>query len=106
MYLEGTVKIPDVKGKITYREKGKTIYVEYEWRRVYDPERQFTIVNRKTIGKCSDNDRTLMQPNENFLKFFPEVELPEERDRTGRSCCLRIGTWIIIQKVINEYGLT
>ena len=106
MYLEGTVKIPDVKGKITYREKGKTTYVEYEWRRVYDPERQFTIVNRKTIGKCSDNDRTLMQPNENFLKFFPEVELPEERDRTGRSCCLRIGTWIIIQKVINEYGLT
>ena len=85
MYLDAMVKIPDVPGKITYRTKGNTTYVEYEYGRVYDKERQFTIANRKTIGKRSEADPTVMQPNENYMKFFPDVEMP---DRTERSCGL------------------
>ena len=46
-----------------------------------------------------------MQPNQNFLKFFPEAELPEEKDRTCRSGCLRAGTYIVIKKIIRDYRL-
>ena len=105
MYLDAVVKIPEVRGKITYRTKGKSTYVEYEYERTYDKETQYTNVRRKTIGKRSDVDDTMMQPNENFLKFFPETELPLEKDRTSRSCSLRIGTWIVLRKIINEYKL-
>ena len=102
MYLDAMVKIPEVPGKITYRTKGDTTYVEYEYGRVYDKERQFTIANRKTIGKRSEADPSVMQPNENYMKFFPDVEMP---DRTERSCGLQIGTWVVIRKIANDYGL-
>lgn len=46
-----------------------------------------------------------MQPNENFLKYFPDTDLPEEKDRAMRSCALRIGTWIVIRKIVNDYKL-
>lgn len=102
MYLDRMVKIPTAPGKITYRTKGKSTYVEYEYDRIYDRERQFTIVRRKTIGKRSGSDPTMMQPNENCMKFFPDTEIP---DRTERSCGLEIGSWIIIRKIINDYNL-
>ncbi len=105
MYLDSIVRIPEVKGKITFRKKGKSTYVEYEYGRDYDKERQFTLVNRKTIGKQSEVDPLMMQPNENFLRFFPNVQLPETKKRVERSCCLRIGTWIVIQKIIRDYKL-
>lgn len=106
MYLDVYVKVPEVKGKITFRTKGNTTYVEFEYDRVYSTEKQYTDVKRKTIGKLADEDKRIMQPNENFIKFFPDIELPEERDRSSRSCGLRIGTWVVIRKIVNEYKLT
>ena len=106
MYLDAYVKVPEVKGKITFRTKGNTTYVEFEYDRVYSTEKQYTDVKRKTIGKLADEDKRIMRPNENFIKFFPDIELPEERDRSSRSCGLRIGTWVVIRKIVNEYKLT
>jgi len=106
MYLDAYVKVPEVKGKITFRTKGNTTYVEFEYDRVYSTEKQYTDVKRKTIGKLADEDKRIMQPNENFIKFFPDTEFPEERDRSSRSCGLRIGTWVVIRKIVNEYKLT
>ena len=106
MYLDAYVKVPEVKGKITFRTKGNTTYVEFEYDRVYSTEKQYTDVKRKTIGKLADEDKRIMQPNENFIKFFPDTELSEERDRSSRSCGLRIGTWVVIRKIVNEYKLT
>ena len=105
MYLEALVKVPDVKGKITFRSKGGATYVEYECNRVYFPDRKYTTVSRKTIGKLADAEKQIMQPNENFLKYFPETALPEEKDRSSRSCALRIGTWIAIKKIIEDCKL-
>lgn len=105
MYLEALVKVPDVKGKITFRTKGGTTYVEYECNRVYFPDRKYTTVSRKTIGKLADVEKQIMQPNENFLKYFPETVLPEEKDRSSRSCALRIGAWIAIRKIVEDYKL-
>ena len=105
MYLDSLVKVPDVKGKITYRSKGDAVYVDYENSRIYHPDRKYTTVNRKTIGKLADPDKKMMQPNENFLKFCPDAELPDEKDRSLRSCGLRIGTWVVIRKIVNDYKL-
>ena len=51
------------------------------------------------------SDPTMMYPNPNFLKFFPEVALPEEKERSKRSSCLRIGSYILIKKIVLDYGL-
>jgi len=105
MYLKFLVDIPGVPGKITYRRKADTDYVYYEYDRKYDKGTQLTNPKRATIGKRSKDDPTKMQPNQNFLKYFPETELPEEMDRTYRSSCLRIGDYIVIKKIMEEYHL-
>ena len=105
MHLEFLVEIPKVKGKVTFRNKNGTDYVYYEYDRIYNPETQKTNPKRVTIGKRSGEDRRLMQPNQNFLKFFPDAELPEEKDRTVRSSCLRIGDYVVIRKILEGYGL-
>ena len=106
MYLDFTVKIPDVKNKITYRRKGEVDYVYYEYDRDYDKETKKTNPKRSTIGKKLESDPTRMVPNENYLKYFSAEENDENRERTERSCCLKIGAWLIIRKIIEEYKLS
>lgn len=105
MYLDFLMKIPEVPGKITRRKKGNSTYIEFEYNRVYDPKRQFTIAKRATIGKQSTSDSLMMLPNQNFLKYFPDADLPDEKDRTKRSSCLRIGAYIVIRKIIDDYKI-
>ena len=40
--------------------------------------------------------------NENFLKYFPDVNIPEEMNRSGRSPYLNIGPYVVLQKMIRE----
>ena len=105
MYLDFLIEIPDVPGKITTKEKGNAVYVNYEVGRAYYPDRKYTIPKRVTIGKLSKADERMMVPNQNFLTYFPEIELPEEKFNSNRSSCLRIGAYIIIQKILDEYKL-
>ena len=70
MYLDFLVKIPNCKGKITYRRKSDVDYVYYEYDRLYDKVTQKTNPKRVTIGKKSEADPTKMQPNENILNIF------------------------------------
>lgn len=105
MYLDLLVKTPEVPGKITFRKKGDATYVEFEYERIYDPKRQYTTVKRSTIGKQSKADPSTMQPNQNFLKYFPDADFPEEKNRTTRSSCLRVGSFIVIRKILKEYGI-
>lgn len=105
MYLDYLTDIPDVKGKITYRTKGDARYVYFEYDRIYNPAKQYTTVKRVTIGKVSDDDETKMRPNENFRKYFPEVEVPEEKECLSRSSCLKVGTYMAINKSIRDLEL-
>ena len=105
MYLDFLVKIPFVPGKITRRKKKDVVYIEFEYDRIYDPVRQYTFPKRVTIGKLSEIDPELMQPNQNFLKYFPDAELPETKNRTSRSSCLRVGAYFVLRKIIEEYNL-
>lgn len=106
MYLDFTVKIPDVRNKITYRRKGDVDYVYYEYDREYDKVTKKTNPKRSTIGKKLESDPTKMVPNENYLKYFSAEDTAESRERAERSCCIRIGAWLIIRRIIEEYKLT
>ena len=46
-----------------------------------------------------------MKPNQNFLKYFPDAELPESKNRTSRSSCLRVGAYFVLRKIIEECSL-
>ena len=48
----------------------------------------------------------MMLPNENYLKYFPDEDLPEINERAKRSSCLRIGAWLVIRKIMDEYRFT
>lgn len=106
MYLDFLVNIPISTGKITYRKKGDTDYVYYEYKRIYTKGSNITNPKRVTIGKRDKTDPSMMLPNENYLKYFPDEDLPEINERTKRSSCLRIGTWLVIRKIMDEYRFT
>lgn len=105
MYLDFSVEIPDVQGKITRQKKKGVIYIALEVGRVYLPERKYTIPKRVSIGKQLPNDPTRMVPNEQFLKYFPEVELPTDESMVGRSYTLRIGAFTVLLGIIKAYHL-
>ena len=105
MYLDFFIEIPDVKGKITTKKKGSSVYVNYEIGRDYDPEKKYNVPKRVTIGKVSGADSKMMVPNQNFLTYFPEVDLPELKYNLDRSSCLKIGAHLVIKKMFDEYHL-
>ena len=107
MYYDFLVKIPEQKGKISRNKRGETTYIEYTYDRKYIPEKKYNVPKRTTIGKMSVDDQTMMYPNPNFEKYFPDIVLPEESDTTvSRSSCIRVGAFMVIQKIINDYKLS
>lgn len=102
MYYDFKVKIPEVKGKIYERTIKGVVYINYEYDRIYKPDKKYNIPKRTTIGKKCEDDPEMMYPNPNFLTYFPDAELPEDQGRDARSSCLRIGTWIVIEKLMTE----
>ena len=50
MYLDFFIEIPDVKGKITTKKKGSSVYVNYEIGRDYDPEK--CLLYNKNTESC------------------------------------------------------
>lgn len=105
MYYDFTVPIPKVQGKITRMKKGKIIYIQLEIRREYLPDRKYTIPVRVSIGKVDPEHPGMMYPNEKYLDYFSDAPMPEERPEAYRSCSLRIGSYVIIKKVLEEYKL-
>ena len=105
MYFDFVVKIPDECGKITRKVKGDSTYISYEVGREYIQDKRYNIPKRIIIGKQSKEDKTMMVPNQNFRTFFPEAELPDEKFNSDRSSCLKIGSYIVIKKILDEYGI-
>jgi len=102
MYYDFKVKIPEVKGKIYEKVIKGVTYINYEYDRVYKPDKKYNIPKRTTIGKKCDDDPGMMFPNPNFLTYFPDAEFPEDQGRDNRSSCLRIGTFLVIEKLMME----
>lgn len=105
MYLDCTIKIPEAPGKISLITKGNTTYVRYVAERVYKPDKKYTSPNHKVIGKLADATGDLMIPNENYLKYFGAQDIPEIRNSVRRSSCIRVGAFIVIRKIMEDYKL-
>lgn len=105
MFLKYKVDIPVVPGKLVRKNRGGHTYIEYEYDRIYDPVKQYTYPKRASIGRVDPEDPTRMTPNENFLKYFPDAEIPEEIDRSDRSLYLNIGKYVILHKLIQDCKL-
>lgn len=105
MYYDFAVPIPDVPGKITVLKKGGNQYIQLEIGRKYLAERKYTIPERVSIGKPDPEHKGMMFPNEKYEEYFPAEPMPEERPEAYRSCALRIGPYIVIQKVLQEFKI-
>ena len=105
MYYDFEVPLPDAPGKLAYEKHGDTTYVKYEYDRIYDPEKKFTYPKRATIGKRSKEKSDMFLPNQNYLTYFPNAELPISDYRSTRSSCLRAGAFIVMSKIIKDYKL-
>ena len=105
MYYDFSVPVPKEKGKILFKKKGNSSYVLYEYEREYKKDKQYVIPKRSIIGRLLSDNSERMFPNENYQKYFPNAVLPEERSEAYRSCCLRIGSYVAIQKILQEYEL-
>lgn len=105
MYLDFKVKIPsDSTGITRKRIKGIT-YIYYAYEHKYDPEKGYNVPKSTSIGKCTDDELDMMYPNTSFLKFFPAEELPETKGEVYRSGYLRIGTYLVLRRIISENHL-
>ncbi len=107
MYYDFKVDIPFDKGKVykVFRKARNTTYIEFEIASTYIKDKQYTLVKRAQIGKLCSDDESKMNPNENYFKLFPDAVIPEFREGAYRSCCLKIGAYMVIRKTICEYGL-
>ncbi|MBV1758901.1 MAG: transposase [Dethiosulfatibacter sp.] len=106
MYYDFLIKIPEQTGKISRNKRGDTTYIEYTYDRKYVPEKKYNVPMRTTIGKLSNDDPIMMYPNPNFEKYFPDIVLPVEvKNPASRSSCIRVGAFLVIKKIIDDYKL-
>ena len=105
MYLNTTIKIPEIKGKIITKKKAGTTYILYQYGSDYNQEKRYAVPLRTIIGKTLETDPSMMYPNEKFMEYFPDYQMPETLPFAYRSCCLKIGSYVIIKKVLCEYDL-
>lgn len=105
MYYDFLIKIPENTGKITKNKRGNTTYIEYTYGRKYLPEKKYNVALRTTIGKQDPSDPSMMYPNPNFEKYFPDIVLPDPGKDASRSSCIRVGSFLVIKKIIDDYKL-
>ena len=105
MYLDQKIPVPLHSAGVTRKTINGVTYVYFTYSRSYDASKKYTKPVNTTIGKCDTEDPSMMYPNTNFLRFFPDIALPEEKEESVRSGCLRIGTFIVIRRIVAEYHL-
>lgn len=105
MYLNFEVEIPTERIGISRKSVKGLTYFYYEHGRRHYLDKGYTVSQRTFIGKqCGDNLGRVI-PNGNYLKFLPDAKLPDELPITSRGGCLRIGTNLVIKKIIDHYKL-
>ena len=102
MYYDFLVKIPENTAKISKNKRKDVTYIEYTYDSKYIPEKKYNIPLRTTIGKMDPSDPTMMYPNPNFEKYFPDVVLPDTEKDASRSSCIRVGAFLVIKKIIDD----
>lgn len=104
-YSSTPVPIPSIQGITRFRQDEIT-YIRFEIGRVYKPEKKYNVPVRRMIGKVCDHDATKMFPNQKYFSLIPGAK-PAEEDLPvqTRSCSIKLGAYIVIEKVVQEYQL-
>ena len=105
MYYDFSIKIPEEKGKIIIKKKGNATYVLYQYGSKYNSDKKYAVPQRTIIGKLDPENEGRMFPNEKCQEFFADLCVPDELPESYRSCCLKIGSYAVIQKILKEYDL-
>ena len=100
MFLREKIEIPNEEGKIVIN---RNKYVMYEIDRKYDNEKKYNVPIRVSIGKITEEGK--MIPNSNYIKYFYDSKISKENRKNERSSCIKIGTYILIKKIIEEKKL-
>ncbi len=88
-----------VRPKTTKIQKRNGVgYVYQVIGKSYKKDKKYTVEDRKLIGKMIDDD--LMIPNEFFSQYYPDI--PVEQEAPKFSDTLRIGTFLVIQKLFKD----
>ncbi len=106
MYYDFSIKIPEEKGKIIIKKKGNAAYVLYQYSSEHNPEKKYAVPKRVIIGKIDPEREGYMYPNEKCQEHFADLCVPDELPESYRSCCLKIGSYAVIQRIYVSYDLT
>ena len=105
MFLKVLVPIPKDEKGISKKTIDGITYVYYTYERHYDPKKKYTVGSLTSIGKCESRDSDMMYPNTNYLKYFPDADIPETKNISDRSGVLKVGPYLAIKKVAEDYHL-
>lgn len=50
-------------------------------RTLFSAEKGYSVPKSTPIGKGCEDDPTMMYPNEKYMMYFPDAQLPEEKNR-------------------------
>ncbi|MBR0514765.1 MAG: hypothetical protein IJK06_11030 [Clostridia bacterium] len=87
MYENRPVLIPDISGKISFKKKNGSEYVQYLTGRRYDPVRKYTVPEKKIIGIRIASLPEMMLPNENYHELNlseGETTMDEEQGKAAK----------------------
>ena len=94
------VKVQRPKATKIQKRNGVS-YVYQVVGKTYKKDKKYTVDQRKLIGKMIDDE--WMVPNEYFSQYYPDVSI--EQDAPSFSDTLKIGGFLVVQKLIRDLGL-
>lgn len=103
---EYTVQKPEKSTKI--QKRGAARYVYHVIKTTYDTKRKFNTDKRACIGKMVEGSDTLMTPNDQFSRYYPDVpmQLPSAPNPPEFSDTLHAGACIAIRKIAEDEGIS
>ncbi len=105
MYADTRVKIPIEKGKITKKKIKDTTYIYYQTERIYDATKRYSIPKSTPIGKVCIDDESMMIPNHKYSLYASDASFPEQKEKSARSGCIKVGAYIVLRKIVENYQL-
>ena len=105
MFADFLVPIPSLKGKVFKKNIRNTDYIYYEYEDKYSPDHKYSLPKRTSIGKVCIDDSSMMYPNSNYYRFFPAENIDNQTSSNNRCSLLNVGTYFIIDKILEELNL-
>ena len=103
MYQNEPVLIPDLPGKISFKKKNGSEYVQYLTERKYDPVRRYMLPDRKIIGIRIPSLPEMMLPNENYQLYIEGGrDMNEEQKKTATMYEINKKRFIMLRELFDQ----